>query len=324
MHELAYAIGAILVGFVGLVWSADRFVDGSAAMARNLGVSPLVIGLTVVSLGTSAPEILVSVSAALAGAGSMAIGNALGSNLANIGLVLGVTALVARLPVQKHLLQHEVPVLLTVTAAAGTVLWDLQLTRVESTILLLMIAPVLVFFVLIKKRTQGPLPADEEIPRMPQLRALVLFLTGLILLIASSRVLVWGATGTAGYFGVSPLLIGMTVVAVGTSLPELAASIASALRGHHDIALGNVVGSNIFNLLAVMSVPALIQPLTLEPQAFNRDYLFVAGLTLLLAALLILNYSRQKDKSKAGIGRAIGGILLLCYCLYYVLLFESA
>lgn len=326
MPELAYAVIAILIGFAGLVWSADRFVGASAGIAKAAGLSPLIIGLTIVSFGTSAPEVLVSISAALEGAGEMAIGNALGSNLANIGLVLGATALVATLPIQKHILLQEMPILIGVTALGGWVLWDAQVSIVEAFVLFGSIVPVMAYLVIIKKR--GLTPAElheemEEVPDMPIKTAGIWFVIGLGLLIISSKILVWGATGTAVYFGVSPLIIGLTVVAVGTSLPELAASIMSALRGHHDIALGNVIGSNIFNLLAVMSVPAFISPLSMEPMVFSRDYIAMAGLTAFLVSWIGFEYMRRANKSHAGLGKGLGACLLAAYVAYYFWLFQS-
>lgn len=325
MPDIAYAAIAILAGFAGLVWSADRFVEGSACIAKAAGLSPLIIGLTIVSFGTSAPEVLVSISAALEGAGELAIGNALGSNLANLGLVLGATALIAKLPVQKPILLHEMPILFGVTAFAGYVLWDFHISLWEGIALLALIIPVMAFLVIIKQRdlTPAELEAEQQIPDMSAKAAWLWFLVGLGLLVLSSRVLVWGATETATYFGVSPLIIGLTVIAVGTSLPELAASIMSALRGHHDIALGNVIGSNIFNILAVMSIPALFSPLTLESVVFSRDYISMAGLTAFLVCWISLEYLRRREKSSANLGRGMGLCLLTAYIAYYFWLFQS-
>lgn len=326
MPELAYAIIAILIGFAGLIWSADRFVGGSASIAKAAGLSPLIIGLTIVSFGTSAPEVLVSISAALEGAGELAIGNALGSNLANIGLVLGATVLIATVPIQKHILLHEMPILLGVTALAGFVLWDAQVNLFEGLLLLATIVPVMAYLVIIKKQdlTPAELAAEKEIPEMSPKAAWLWFIVGLALLIISSRILVWGATATAAYFGVSPLIIGLTVVAVGTSLPELAASIVSALRGHHEIALGNVIGSNIFNILAVMSVPSFFGTLVMEPVVFSRDYIAMAGLTAFLICWIGFEYLHRRDKSRAGLGKVLGLCLLAAYAAYYFWLFQSS
>lgn len=325
MPELTYAILAALAGFAGLVWSADRFVDGSASIAKNAGLSPLIIGLTIVSLGTSAPEILVSINAALKGLGELAIGNAIGSNIANIGLVLGVTALIATLPVQKHLLQHEMPVLAGVTIVAGIILFDAQISLMEGLILIGLIIPVMAYLILIKKHTLSPeeVSAEEaDIPTLSIKASWIWFFIGLALLILSAKILVWGATDIAIYYEISPLIIGLTVVAIGTSLPELAASVMSALRGHHDIALGNIIGSNIFNLLAVMSVPALIQPLSMEAPVFTRDFTAMAGLTGLLVILTAITYVRSKNNAKVGLGKLVGILMLTCYGAYYLWLFK--
>lgn len=325
MSELWLAWLAILAGFGGLIWSADRFVGGSAAIASNLGISRLVVGLTIVSLGTSAPEIVVSISASLKGSGELAVGNALGSNLANIGLVLAITALIAPMPIQRHLLTQEIPILLLVTAAAGFILFDAQLVAIEGAFLLASLIPLLYFMV----RTKQKNPAEEddsEIPDLGTSAAALWFVVGLTALIISSEALVWGAQIVATSFGVSPLIIGLTVIAVGTSLPELAASVMSALKGHHDMALGNIIGSNIFNILAVMSVPGLINPPQMDILVFSRDFLAMGGVTLLLAAAITVDYwlrNRQPGSNgTARLGRRIGILLLASYISYYYLLFS--
>lgn len=307
----------VLAGIVGLVWSADRFVAGSAALARNLGVPKIVIGLTVVSLGTSAPEILVSINAALSGEGELAIGNALGSNIANVGLVLAVTALVAAIPIHDHLRREEVPALLLVTALAGAFLFDGRLQRWEALVLAALLVPLLYLMARVKAG-HGELE-PESIPELGPWAALLWFAVGLVILIASANILVRGAESIAIHFGVSPLVVGLTVVALGTSLPELAASVTSAVKGHHDIALGNVIGSNIFNLLAVMSIPGLVGLAPMEKWVFFRDYLTMAGVTLLLCGAILLNLRRHRP-----LGRVFGGLLLLSYIAYYVILFRTS
>ena len=318
MTQLWLPVLFVIIGFVGLIWSADRFVGGSAAMARSFGISKLIIGLTIVAFGTSAPEVIVSINAGIRGAGDLAVGNALGSNLANIGLVLGVTALIAALPIQQHLLKTEVPVLLLVTAMAGWFLFDAHLTRLEGLILLFTLPCAM--GVIIWSKRHHPEEVEDEIPDMTRGRAFFWFAVGLVLLIVSSDLLVRGASELALAFGVSPLIIGLTVVAVGTSLPELAASVASALKGHHDIAIGNVIGSNLFNILAVMAIPELIQPLTMEASVFGRDYLAMAGLTALLAAALYLSAIVHKNRGGARLGKTTGLLLLALYAGYYILL----
>ncbi|GAB2191299.1 calcium/sodium antiporter [Sessilibacter sp. MAH2] len=322
MPDIWIAWGAILLGFVGLVWSADRFVEGSAAFAENLGLSKLVIGLTIVSLGTSAPEIVVSVSASLKDEGQLAIGNALGSNLANIGMVLAATALISPIPIFRHILTQELPILLVVTALAGLFLFDAKLEVYEGIILAATVVPLISWMIISKKNHHSPEEEETEIESMPNSKAIMWFVIGLALLIGSSEVLVWGATTAATHFGVSPLIIGLTIVAIGTSLPELAASVMSAIRGHHDIALGNVVGSNIFNILAVMSVPGILGPLSMDAEVFNRDYLAMAAITVFLAVVLIIDYAIASKKHGSGkLGRIIGALLLAAYVTYCVSLF---
>lgn len=308
-----------LVGFVGLVWSADRFVGGSAALARNFGVSKIVIGLTIVAFGTSAPEVLVSINAALKGAGDLAVGNALGSNLANVGLVLGVSALLAALPIQRHLLKCEIPILVLVTITAGWFLADAQLTRLEG--ILLLVALPCIMWLLIWSRRHHPEEIDESIPTMSQRAAWLWFALGLILLVGSAELLVRGASALALAMGVSPLVIGLTVVAVGTSLPELAASIASILKGHYDIAIGNVVGSNLFNLLAVMSIAAAINPIQMETEVFSRDYAAMGLITLALVGFIYLSFVLKRHSTGTRLGRLAGASFIAIYAGYFVILF---
>ncbi len=310
------ALLAILAGFLILTWSADRFVAGAAATASNMNISPMLIGLTVVSIGTSAPEILVSLTSALQGFPALAVGNALGSNIANIGLVLGVTALIAPLPVKAALAKREIPLLLIITLVAGACLLDGALTATDGIILLTGLVATLWLMV----RWQGqhpeePLIDDDDIPDMPSGKAWFLLISGLLLLLGSSQLLVWGATEIAQMLGVSDLIIGLTIVAIGTSLPELAASVTSALKGHHDIALGNVIGSNVFNLLAVLSVPGLVAPTVLESAVVVRDYPVMLGMTLLVALLCLVG------KKPRSLSRLTGILLLTIYALYSTWLF---
>lgn len=316
---MLYPIIALLLGFIILVWSADRFVIGAAGTAKNMGMSPMLIGLTVVSFGTSAPEILVSIMAATTGAGDLAVGNALGSNIANIGLVLGMTALIAPLPVRSKVLKQEVPLLLAITLLAGAVLYDLYLGHIDAIILCLSLLTCLYLFTRFQRNASDDEMSDEEeeLPDLSTLWAIFWLIAGLLLLAGSSRLLVWGATEIATSLGVSDLVIGLTIVAIGTSLPELAASVASALKGHTDIALGNIVGSNIFNIAAVMAVPGLLAPITLDPAVLWRDYGSMLGLTLLLVALAI--YQRPPR-----ISRFEGGMLLTAYAGYLALLYNMS
>ncbi|MCK9503242.1 MAG: calcium/sodium antiporter [Porticoccaceae bacterium] len=322
METTIPAFAAILLGLAGLVWGADRFVSGSAGAARNLGVSPLVIGLTIVSIGTSAPEIIVSINAALKGAGQLAVGNALGSNLANIGLVLGLTAIIAPLPTQRHLLTQEGSALLVITALAGIILFDGQLRRGESLPLLLAVVPLVWLTVKYKKHHPSPeeLEEGEDIPAITTSAALLWLITGLGALLASSEVLVWGATTVAREAGISELVIGLTIVAIGTSLPELAASAMSALRGHHDIAIGNIFGSNLFNLMVVMPIAGAIAPLNLGPEVFYRDFVALAIMTILLFIAVML---AQKKHTKT-LGKPVGITLLALYFAYGLWLIPGA
>ncbi|WP_049723625.1 calcium/sodium antiporter [Gilvimarinus polysaccharolyticus] len=319
MAQLWFPALLVLIGFIGLIWSADKFVAGSAAMANTFGISKLIIGLTIVAFGTSAPEVVVSLNAALRGAGDLAVGNALGSNLANIGLVLGVTAFIAVLPVQDHLLKIELPILLFVTALAGWFLSDANLSHQEGWILLALL-PCVMGLIIWSKR-HHPEEVEDEIPVMSRGAAIAWFMLGLIILIISSDLLVRGASELALAFGVSPLVIGLTVVAVGTSLPELAASVTSAIKGHYDIAIGNVIGSNLFNILAVMAIPGIIAPLDMEHAVFNRDFLAMGALTLILAIALYVSLLARRNKTRgAALGKPIGALLLALYAGYYVLL----
>ncbi len=326
MSAMYLPILALLAGVLGLLWGADRFVEGSAGAARNLGISPMIIGLTVVSVGTSAPEVIISINAALKDAGQLAVGNALGSNLANIGLVLGITALVAPLPVQKHLLREEGPVLLLITALAGFCLYDGWLNRGESLALGLLVIPLLILVVKFKRNHPNPEAVEEaeDIPDFAMGTAILWFIIGLTVLLASAEITVWGAKSIAIHLGVSELIVGLTVVAIGTSLPELAASVMSALRGHHDIAIGNIFGSNLFNLMLVMTSAGAIAPMALTPEVFSRDFVTMALLTVIMVAMIALALQRaSKTGSAARLSRSVGIVFLAAYGFYYVLLWPS-
>ena len=320
------AAATILLGFIILIWSADLFVDGAASIAQNMGMSPIIIGLTIVSLGTSAPEILVSITATTNGAGALAIGNAIGSNIANIALVLGVTVLVAPLLVNESCMKKEVPVLLITTIWVAWLLRDNQLAAFEGWLMiavLFLIGGVMAYNQL-REPEMVAQAADEPSHDLKPLRAWLTFIIGLLLLIGSSRMLVYGAVMAAKELGVSELVIGLTIVAIGTSLPELAATIASAMRGHTEIALGNIIGSNLFNLLAVMAIPGIIASQTLEPEVMDRDYPIMAFLTLFL--IIAIYIGRKRSKSRPGhsyLGRIIGSLLVSFYALYYYLLHQT-
>jgi cation:H+ antiporter len=313
----------LIFGFIMLVWSADRFVSGAAAAANNLGVSKMLIGLTVVSLGTSAPEILVALTASLDDLPMLAIGNAIGSNIANIGLVLGITALIRQLPFAPSVLKGELPWLMGTTVIALFCLADFRLDMIDGIILLSGLGYILF------RLTRVPLGTPEgfvdtfeeeldELPEMQTPRALLWLGTGLIVLLGSAQALVWAASVIAGYLGVSELVIGLTVVAVGTSLPELAATVGSAIKGHPDIAIGNVVGSNILNILAVLAVPALVSPTNLESVVLWRDFGMMFALTMLL---VLFAYGIG---SRAIITRFEGTVLLLAWVGYNYVLYHQA
>lgn len=313
---------AVIGGFLFLVWGADRFVIGAAATARNLGVAPLIIGLTIVGFGTSAPEMLVSTVAALQGNPGLAVGNAIGSNITNIALILGLTALIMPLAINSKLLRRELPIL-TATMLAGLVLLlDGELSRLDGAVLLLGLLALVIWMVRtgMAERSSDPLETEfsDEIPRdMPMPKALFWVGVGLLVLLGSSQLLVWGAVGIAQSLGVSDLIIGLTIVALGTSLPELAASITSVLKGEHDIAVGNVIGSNLFNLLAVLGIPGLLQPLAIDSEVLTRDYPIMIGLTLMFFVMAF------GFRGKGRINRVEGGILLACYLGYQTLLYFS-
>jgi cation:H+ antiporter len=310
---------AIFAGLVVLVWSADRFISGAAALANNLGVSPMLIGLTIVGFGTSAPEILVSAMASLDGNPGLAIGNAIGSNIANIGLILGVTALIIPLSVHSGVLKREYPLLLAVSLISLALMWDGTLDRSDGTILLILLIFILGWMIRSAKMgAADPIASefDAEIPHdTPTGKALFWLILGLIALLASSRLLVWGATNIATALGISDVVIGLTIVAIGTSLPELAATIASALKGEDDIAIGNVIGSNLYNILAVLSLPGLLAPGPFLPEILYRD---LPAMLLMTIALFFMGYGIGKQ---GRITRLEGAVLLCAFLGYQSLLF---
>lgn len=288
---------ALIAGLILLVLSSDKFIEHAALVAEKLNVSPIVIGITLVALGTSAPEMVVSAIAALDNAPGIAVGNVIGSNIANIGLVFGTTLLLAAVPINGSLVKKEIPLVVAVTILTGALLIDQTLSITDGVILI--IAFFIVLYLLL--RNSGNLESEltEELPEDDGgsvTRSIVISIIGLAVLIGSSKLLVWGAIGIASALGVSDLIIGLTIVAIGTSLPELAASITSVRKGHHDIAIGNVLGSNIFNLATVLPLPALIAPGIVENTVVSRDYWWMLGFTLLFA-LAVIVYSRHRSLS---------------------------
>ena len=314
---------AVILGLALLVWSSDRFVDGASAIAVNLGLSPLIIGITIVGMGTSAPEMLVSGIASWQGNPSLGVGNAIGSNIANIALILGATALVAPVVVSSGLIRLELPVLMIGMLLGLLLILDNHLSFADGAILLASLFLVMGILIRDAMRVKeadalvGEL-AEEVNAEMPLGTAIMWFLVGLIVLLASARMLVWGAVHIATALGVSDLVIGLTIVAIGTSLPELAASIASARKGESDLAVGNVIGSNLFNLLAVMAIPGLIAPTPLPPQVLGRDYPLMLALT---AALFLMAFRFRAGTSERRIHWFEGIALLAVFFGYQAWLF---
>jgi cation:H+ antiporter len=320
---LLYTIG-LITGFALLIYAADKFVLGSARIAQNLGISPLIIGLTIVGFGTSAPEMLVSGFAAWEGNPGLSIGNALGSNITNIALVLGVTALLVPIGVHSKILRRELPVLFTLSLICYWLFLDGELSRVDGTIMLTLLFLFLTWVIrtALANQDRKEDPISEEIEHelaghMATKTALMWCLGGLTGLMVASRLLVWSAVEVAHLFNVSDLVIGLTIVALGTSLPELAASITSILKKEDDLAIGNIIGSNIYNLLAVLSLPGLIHPGIVDPSIISRDFPFMLTLT---GVLFIMGYG---FKGEGRINRFEGGLLFTAFCGYQFLLFST-
>ncbi len=320
LSSLLLPIAAVVSGFALLVWGADRFVVGAASTARNLGVSTLIIGLTIVGFGTSAPEILVSGMASWQGNPGLAIGNALGSNIANIALILGATSLIAPLTVHSDTLKREFPILLAVVLFAGVLMADGELGRIDGVLLLGGLCLMLYWLTTLGMRMRRGDPMTEEIaaeipPEQPLSRSIIWLVVGLVVLLISSRLLVWGAVEIAQSLGVSDLIIGLTIVAIGTSLPELAAAVMSALKKEHDIAIGNIIGSNMFNMLAVLPLPGVIHPGPFAEEVLQRD---LPVMTVLTLALFAMAYGFG---GHGRINRLEGGTMLAAFIAYQTLLY---
>jgi cation:H+ antiporter len=319
---MTLAFSAVVFGLALLVWSADRFVEGSATTARYFGMPPLLIGMVIVGFGTSAPEMVVSALAASQGNPGIALGNAYGSNITNIALILGVTALISPIAVHSQVLRQELPILTAVTALAAWQIWDGGITRTDAVVLLAVFGGLMAWTIRqgMQKKVDAlgsEMEQELEVRAMPIRRAVFWLVVGLVMLIVSSRILVWGAVEIAHGFGVSDLIIGLTIVAVGTSLPELASAIIATRKGEHDIALGNVLGSNLFNTLAVVGIAGTIHPLTVGPEVFNRDMLVMAALTL---SLFVIGYG---FRGPGRINRIEGAVLLVCYVGYTAYLIST-
>jgi len=320
-QNILLSVMAIITGFGLLVWGAERFVHGAAAIAKNFGVPPLIIGLTVVGIGTSAPEILIAMVASYDGNPALAVGNALGSNITNIALVLGITAIVMPLTVKSETLRREYPVMFIIMLLALVLVIDGHLGQIDGVILISGLFVMLYWMIqTAKKQKRDPMEKEfeQEIPKISTQKAFLWFFIGLVLLIISSRGLVWGSVNIAKAAGISDLVIGLTIVAIGTSLPELAASIMSALKKEHDIAIGNIIGSNMFNMLVVFGIPGLMSPHIIDSAILERDFPFMIGLSI---ALFIMAYG---FKGVGRINRFEGGLLLGGYVSYMVVLYYTA
>ncbi len=308
-------IGFIIAGLVLLIWGADRFVHGAAASARNMGIAPLLIGLTVVAFATSAPEILVSIVAAVRGEPGLAFGNAIGSNIVNIGLVLGVTAMIRPIPLESATLRREMPALLAVSLLTVSLFLDTYMSQIDGVVMLTGLVIVMIWLARLGLRSAAndPIAQDyeAEIPSdvsMPM--AIVWLLVGLATLMVGADWLVDGSIGVARTLGISEVVIGITIVAFGTSLPELAVSLVSALKGEYGLAIGNIVGSNIFNLLAVIGVAAAISPAAVAPTVLSLHIFVMVAFTLVLFAM---TYDYD---GKAQLSRLEGLALFVAYIAY--------
>lgn len=312
---MALAILALVVGIAVLVWSADKFVDGATGLAKALGVSSFLIGAIVIGFGTSAPEITVSIFAALGNTPELALGNAYGSNITNIALILGVTALVCPVPMPRSVVLKDLLYLIFATVASLAVILNQSISRIDGLILIGVFAVILALQ--IRQGLKEKVVAEEE--KVSTAKSWMWLGIGLVLLVGSSKLLVYGATEIAKSLGVSDLVIGLTVVAVGTSLPELASSIIAARKGDTALALGNVIGSNLFNTLLVVGIPSVICPMKLDSMVLLRDFPVMAFLTLLLFPL-----GFRLKKSEGRVGRVAGGFLFAVYVGYVVYLVVTA
>ena len=317
------AIVAVVIGLAVLVWSADKFVDGAVGIAEYCGMSTLLIGMVIVGFGTSAPELTVSALSAGQGNPELALGNAYGSNIANIALILGATALISPILMQRSVIRGDLPILIAVSILSIVLVWDGSVVRWNGVLLLVVFALVMAYSIwreLRKAHAEATESVEEESAEKASLGKSIMWLVlGLALLVASSRALVWGAVVIARTLGVSDLLIGLTIVAIGTSLPELASSIAAARKGENDLALGNIIGSNLFNTLAVVGLAATISPMDeIEKAVTYRDMPLMTALTV---ALIVLGFRRKGD---GRLNRIAGAILLAIYVGYLALLVIQA
>lgn len=317
------AMLAVVVGLAILVWSADVFIDGAVALANKLNVPSFLIGVIILGLGTSAPEMIVSMLAALEGSPELALGNAYGSNIVNIALVLGATVLISPIIIRKSIINRDMPLLLLVTAVAAWQLSDGVLSNTDGIVLIVLLVVVLGIQIILSLREgnhehEGDTVEETAKAEHSMAQGLGRLFLGLLVLILSSRAIVWGAIELATLWGLSELIIGLTIVAIGTSLPELVASLSAARKGEHDMALGNIIGSNVFNTLGVVGVAALIAPITPSSIILSRDILAMGLLTLLLFAMCLFAF-----KTKRAFGRTSGTTLVLFFVGYTVWLIQT-
>ena len=312
----------LVIGLALLVWSSDFFIDGAANVAVRYNVSPLIIGAVIIGFGTSSPEIVVAIIASLEGNPGLAVGNAVGSNITNIGLVLGVTAMIATIAVKSDFIKREMPILLIITILTVVLMLDYKLGVIDGIILLTVLALTLIWIIRRNKNISpdDPLAAEinqelEDLPKMSKKRGFLYLIGGLVLLVISARMMVWGAVEIAEFFEVPDLIIGLTIIAIGTSLPELAASISAALKGELDMMIGNILGSNLFNLLAVLAVPAILAPSLIDNDLLKRDLPVLLGFTVMML-LVTLPF-----KGTASISRFKGIFLLTLFIGYLTLLY---
>ena len=317
------AIVAVIVGLAILVWSADVFIDGAVVLANKLNVPSFLIGVVILGLGTSAPEMVVSVLAALEGSPELALGNAYGSNIINIALVLGATVLISPIIIRSSIIKRDMPLLLLVTAVAAWQLSDGVLGHTDGLVLIVLLVMILAIQIVLSLREGNHEheddPALESSEETSAIRGIGTLFLSLLVLILSSRAIVWGAVELATFWGLSELIIGLTIVAVGTSLPELVASLSAARKGEHDMALGNIIGSNIFNTLAVVGLAALIAPITPNAIILSRDILAMGLLTILLFVMCLFAFN-----SKRSFGRSSGATLVLFFVGYTMWLIQTA
>ena len=307
---MTLSILALVFGFGGLIWSADKFSDNGAKLGNIFNIPPIIIGLIVFGFGTSAPEMLVSVFAAINDNNGIAIGNAIGSNIFNITLVLALSAIIAKVPFESKTLKREYLFLLFLTFILGFILFDNYLSTIDGLILLTMFT---LFLYLLIKTTKTELSSEVAVNKvsLSKTKVWLMLIVSLIVLLISAKLVVFGSVNIAKSLGISNLIIGLTIVSLGTSLPELALAIASTIKKQHQMLIGNILGSNIFNSTIVLSVVALINPGAIKQEVFNRDYIFV-----LIATLLIFALSFHKN-GKHNISR-YGGIILLLVLVYYL------